>query len=91
MLAWHTVAAIHIIASNTNLTFEAPSEDWPIPTTTQFIADSYQQASDAFVQALKTQWIDKTIRRTNRLFGSENAKWVTLNVYNNIKPTTGDK
>ncbi|RAS81929.1 DinB family protein [Priestia endophytica] len=60
-IAWHTVAAIHIIASNTNLTFEAPSEDWPVPSSAQFIADSYHQASDAFVQALKTQWIDKTL------------------------------
>jgi uncharacterized damage-inducible protein DinB len=70
-IAWHTVAAIHIIASNTNLTFEAPSEDWPVPTTAQFIADSYQQASDAFVQALKTQWIDKTLEERIDFLGQK--------------------
>ncbi|WP_159887750.1 DinB family protein [Paenibacillus puerhi] len=59
--AWHTVAAIRIITSNTNLTFEAPAEDWPAPASAQFIADSYHQASDAFVQALKTQWSDSTL------------------------------
>lgn len=60
-IAWHTVAAIHIIASNTNLTFEAPAEDWPVPASAPFIAESYHQASDAFVQALKTQWNDHTL------------------------------
>ncbi|QTL52737.1 MULTISPECIES: DinB family protein [Priestia] len=70
-IAWHTVASIHIIASNTNLTFEAPSKDWPVPTTAQFIADSYQQASDAFVQALKTQWIDKTLEERVDFLGQK--------------------
>lgn len=70
-IAWHTVAAIHIIASNTNLTFEAPSEDWPVPTSAQFISDSYHQASDAFVQALKTQWIDKTLEERINFLGQK--------------------
>ncbi|MBG9812033.1 hypothetical protein ABD68_10500 [Bacillus endophyticus] len=70
-IAWHTVAAIHIIASNTNLTFEAPSKDWPVPTSAQFIADSYHQASDAFVQALKTQWVDKTLEERVDFLGKK--------------------
>ncbi|NGY89794.1 hypothetical protein F3K44_03885 [Bacillus megaterium] len=70
-IAWHTVTSIHIIVSNTNLTFEAPSEDWPVPTTAQFIADSYQQASDAFVQALRTQWIDKTLEERIDFLGQK--------------------
>jgi uncharacterized damage-inducible protein DinB len=70
-IAWHTVAAIHIIASNTNLTFEAPSKDWPVPTSSQFIADSYHQASDAFVQALKTQWVDKTLEERVDFLGKK--------------------
>ncbi|MED3728960.1 DinB family protein [Priestia filamentosa] len=70
-IAWHTVAAIHIIASNTNLTFEAPSKDWPVPTSAQFIADSYHQASDAFVQALKTQWVDKTLEERIDFLGQK--------------------
>ncbi len=30
-IAWHTVAAIRIITSNTDLTFHAPAEDYPVP------------------------------------------------------------
>lgn len=59
--AWHTVAAIRIIASNTNLTFEAPVEDWPVPASAAFIADSYQQASAAFVHAVRSEWNDSTL------------------------------
>jgi uncharacterized damage-inducible protein DinB len=70
-IAWHIVAAIHIIASNTNLTFEAPAEDWPVPASAQFIADSYHQASDAFVQALKTQWIDNTLEERIDFLGQK--------------------
>ncbi len=38
----------------------APAEGYPVPTSAQFIADSYHQASNAFVQALKTQRTDHT-------------------------------
>ncbi|WP_134687492.1 DinB family protein [Brevibacillus migulae] len=70
-IAWHTVAAIHIIASNTNLTFEAPAEDWPVPASARFIADSYHQASNAFVQALKTQWIDNNLEECIDFLGQK--------------------
>ena len=70
-IAWHTVAAIHIIASNTNLMFEAISEDWPVPTSSRFIANSYHQASDAFVQALKTQWTDSTLQERIDFLGKK--------------------
>lgn len=61
-IAWHIVASIHIITSNTNLVFETVSEDWPVPASASFIADSYQEAGNAFVQALKIQWTDKTLQ-----------------------------
>ncbi|MFJ7734378.1 DinB family protein [Lysinibacillus sp. NPDC097231] len=70
-IAWHTVTAIHIIMSNTNLTFEAPSKDYPVPTSAQFIADSYHQASHAFVQALKTQWTDLTMNELVDFIGHQ--------------------
>ncbi|MEC1430605.1 DinB family protein [Bacillus subtilis] len=70
-IAWHTVAAIRIIASNTDLTFHAPAEDYPVPTSAQFIADSYHQASNAFVQALKTQWTDHTLQERINFIGQQ--------------------
>lgn len=63
-IAWHTVTAIRIISANTHLIFEAPAEDFPVPTSAQLIADSYYQASNAFMEALKTQWTDKTMNET---------------------------
>ncbi|MGG4494974.1 DinB family protein [Brevibacillus reuszeri] len=70
-IAWHTVAAIHIIASNTNLTFEAPKEDWPVPASAQFIADSYHRTSDAFIHALKAQWTDQTLEECIDFLGQK--------------------
>jgi uncharacterized damage-inducible protein DinB len=70
-IAWHIVTCIHMITSRTGLTFEAPAEDWPVPTSAQFIADSYRQASDAFVQAMKTQWTDDNLKTLNDFFGQQ--------------------
>ncbi|MDM5248546.1 DinB family protein [Lysinibacillus sp. G4S2] len=70
-IAWHTVTAIRIITSNTNLTFEAPSKDYPVPTSAQFITDSYHEASNAFVQALKTQWNDHTMNESIEFIGQQ--------------------
>ncbi|EON72139.1 DinB family protein [Lysinibacillus sphaericus] len=70
-IAWHTVSAIRIITSNTNLKFEAPTKDYPVPCSAQFIADSYHQASNAFVQALKTQWTDHTMSECIEFIGQQ--------------------
>ncbi|ATO47728.1 DinB family protein [Brevibacillus laterosporus] len=70
-IAWHTVAAIRIITSNTNLTFDAPAEDYPVPTKAQFIAESYHQASNAFVQALKKEWTDHTLQERIEFIGQQ--------------------
>ncbi|MCY7797391.1 DinB family protein [Bacillus spizizenii] len=70
-IAWHTVAAIRIITSNTDLTFHAPAEDYPVPASAQFIADSYHQASNAFIQALKTQWTDHTLQERINFIGQQ--------------------
>lgn len=70
-IAWHTIASIRIITSNTNLTFDAPAKDYPVPTSAQFIVDSYKEVSDAFVQALKTQWTDHTMNECIEFLGQQ--------------------
>lgn len=70
-IAWHTVTAIPIIASNTTLAFEAPTKDYPVPTSAQFIADSYHQASSSFVQALRNQWTDQTMNERLEFLGQQ--------------------
>jgi len=70
-IAWHTVAAIRIINLNSNLAFEGPTKDYPVPTSAQFIADSYSQVNNAFVQAVKTNWTDQTLHEHINFFGQE--------------------
>ncbi|MEA0553437.1 DinB family protein [Lysinibacillus irui] len=70
-IAWHTVAAIRIITSNTNLSFEAPAQDFPVPTSAQLIADRYLQASQAFVDAIQTQWTDETMKEKIEFIGQQ--------------------
>ncbi|WP_102275538.1 DinB family protein [Cytobacillus massiliigabonensis] len=70
-IAWHTVSSIRMIASNTNLTFEAPTKDWPVPDSAQFIADSYQQASTTFIQSLMSQWSDKNLEECIDFLGQK--------------------
>ncbi|QPA31466.1 DinB family protein [Thermaerobacillus caldiproteolyticus] len=67
-IAWHTVTAINIIASRTGLSFNAPAEDYPVPSSSKFISDSYQQASNAFVEAVKTQWTDDSLKEEQDFF-----------------------
>ncbi|MDF2679153.1 MAG: DinB family protein, partial [Brevibacillus sp.] len=55
----------------TSLTFDAPAEDYPVPTTAQFIADSYHQASNAFVKALKKEWTDHTLQERIEFIGQQ--------------------
>ncbi|MGM7724511.1 DinB family protein [Metabacillus sp. Hm71] len=68
-LAWHTVSAIKIISSQSDLTFEAPAKDFPVPSSASYIAESYQQASAAFVEAIKTQWMDESLNDVIDFYG----------------------
>lgn len=70
-IAWHTVTAIRIITSNTNLTFEAPNQDYPVPTSAKFIADRYHQASSTFLEAIKSQWTDNTMNEVIDFIGQQ--------------------
>jgi len=68
-IAWHTATAIGVIASRTDLSFDAPKQDYPVPTSATFISDSYQKASSALSQAVKSQWTDKSLGEVKEFFG----------------------
>lgn len=68
-IAWHTVTAIGVISSRTDLNIDAPTQDYPVPTSAKFISDSYQQARNAFSQAVKNQWSDKNLSDEQDVFG----------------------
>ncbi|MDQ0199991.1 DinB family protein [Neobacillus ginsengisoli] len=73
-IAWHTVAAIGVVASRTDLAFDSPNQDYPVPTSAKFISDSYQQSSNALSQAVKNQWADKSLREEQDIFGQKMSK-----------------
>ncbi|MEH7380950.1 DinB family protein [Bacillus sp. JJ1533] len=68
-IAWHTVTAIGVIASQTDLSFESPTQDYPVPTSAKFISESYQKASIALCEALKKQWTDEKLKDVQDVFG----------------------
>ncbi|MFS1519545.1 DinB family protein [Bacillus sp. SCS-151] len=73
-IAWHTVTSIKVISSQGDLSFEAPSEDWSIPSSVDTIVESYDQSSNAFVEALKAQWTDESLLDQIDFFGQKMPK-----------------
>lgn len=73
-IAWHTVTAIGIIASRTGLSIDVPTNDYPVPSSSEFISNSYQQASDALVQAVKNQLTDQSLGEELDIFGQKMTK-----------------
>ncbi len=73
-IAWHTVTSIKVISSQAGLRFEAPSEDWSVPSSANFIAESYIKSSNQLVEALKTQWTDENLSEQIDFFGQKMAK-----------------
>lgn len=70
-LSWHIVTAIKNIGSQSGLIFEAPTEELPVPTSADYIAESYEKASNAFVEAVSSEWTDQTLSAVRTVFGRE--------------------
>lgn len=77
-IAWHTVTAIKVMTSQSGLSFEAPAKDFPVPDSARFIAVAYEQASNAFTDALKTQWTDENLVEVIDFFGNKMTKGTLL-------------
>lgn len=73
-IAWHTVTAIGIIASRTGLSIDVPTNDYPVPSSSEFISNSYQQTSNALVQAVKNQLTDQILGEELDIFGQKMTK-----------------
>ena len=73
-IAWHTVTALKVISSQAGLRFAAPSEDWSVPSSANFIAESYTNASNNLIEALETQWADETLLEQIDFFGMKMTK-----------------
>ncbi|RIW37332.1 hypothetical protein D3H55_04650 [Bacillus salacetis] len=70
-LAWHITTAIKMITSQTNLAFEAPAEDFPVPESANYIAETYKSTNKAFINALQEQWKDEDLAKEINVFGRQ--------------------
>lgn len=68
-IAWHIVTVIPIMMKSTGLQIAENMQADSIPTSAQFIADSYRQINEAFVTAVQTQWTDTDLAVINDFFG----------------------
>jgi uncharacterized damage-inducible protein DinB len=69
-LAWHVTTTIHEMLARTGLEFEGP-EDEEAPASAKTIADTYRQASDAMVAAMRSKWNDNTLVLTSNMYGED--------------------
>ena len=79
-IAWHIVISLHTMGSEAGLTFDAPSHNSVIPATAKEIAFSYRQASDAMIEAVKTQWTDEKLKELQTIYGQEWTNGLFLSV-----------
>ncbi|MFY0544715.1 DinB family protein [Brevibacillus sp. H7] len=79
-LAWHIVTSVHEMMSRTGLEFEAAEHDSPVPATAKEIAQQWAQASEALVQAIRTQWNDSTLLEEREMYGMQWANGLTLSI-----------
>lgn len=77
-VSWHIVTAIRSMTSGSDLAFVAESEDFPVPPSAKFIADSYSQATEALFNAVVNQWTDENLTQTVDFFGQEMSNGMML-------------
>lgn len=70
-LGWHLVTIMGFFSQQMGLKFEAPAADSKVPSSAQEIAAGYRQTSQAFAEAIKTQWTDNDIVSKITFLGQE--------------------
>jgi uncharacterized damage-inducible protein DinB len=79
-IAWHIVTTIHEMMSKTGLQFEPVGDEHQVPASAKTIADSFRQASSAFVKAIREQWTDSTLMEERDMYGERWTNSFTLNM-----------
>ncbi len=70
-LAWHIVLTLGEMGARAGLTFTAPPEDAPLPASAIEIARTYDHASAALADAVKTQWSDASLSEEVNMYGEQ--------------------
>ncbi|QYR21887.1 DinB family protein [Paenibacillus sp. sptzw28] len=79
-LAWHLVPSGGILTP-TGLKFEAPPEHSNAPASASVIAKSYHAASQAIIEAVRTQWKDDQLQESVTIFGEQWKNGYTLSMF----------
>ncbi|HLA79407.1 MAG TPA: DinB family protein [Vicinamibacteria bacterium] len=79
-IAWHLVGSIKEMMERTGLKVAGPADDAPVPSSAHVIATTYKQVCQSFLEGLKTQWSDETLRQTDSLYGETWKRGFTLDV-----------
>lgn len=79
-IAWHIVTSLHEMMSRTGLEFEAPHHDAALPSSAEVIANSYRKASQAMMDAIRTQWTDATLLELREMYGDQWPNGLTLQI-----------
>ena len=70
-IAWHIVGTLHEMVARTELVFDAPSHDAPVPETAAEIADAYRSTNAAMVAAIKVQWTNEVLTEKTEMYGEQ--------------------
>lgn len=81
-IAWHLVTTIHEMLSRTGLEFDAPYEDTEeaVPASAKEISDAYRKVNQGMIEAIKRNWSDDSLKKTNNMYGEEWPNSLTLQV-----------
>ena len=79
-IAWHIVATLHEMVSQTGLGFEAPPHDAPVPKTAAEIAEVYRTTNIAMVAAIKEQWTNEVLDEKKDMYGEQWSVGTILSV-----------
>lgn len=75
-IAWHICQTIPEMMSRTGLNLEEIKS--PVPTEAKVIQETYEQASKALLEQVKSGWTDETLQTEDDLYGEQWKKGSTL-------------
>lgn len=77
-LAWHIVTTIPEMVNRTGLGLSAIDQESLPPDSAQEIRDAYAAASAELVDAVKEEWTDEDLTRTDEMYGETWPRGLTL-------------
>jgi len=80
-LAWHLVPTNAGLFKETGIQFVSPSLGSEPPASAAVIAESYREAAQNLMNAIRTQWEDADLQRTANVYGFDWSHGYTLFVF----------